>query len=94
MLASYGLHAAQLSDPSTTTAALQPDGTLVVPIPDPPAEPVYVFEQFTYELRRDLGTFALEAVNATDEFMSALLDAFEGASARVAAARDASGREP
>jgi hypothetical protein len=90
MLASYGLHATRLSDPQTPNAALAPDGTLVVPFPDPPAEPVYAFEQFTYHERRDLGTFAIEAVNATDELMSAILAAFEEASRRVAAARAAS----
>jgi hypothetical protein len=83
-LANYGPHAAQLPDPGTPNAALRPDGTLVVPIPDPPAEPIYVFDQFTFDQRRDLATFAIAAVNATDEFMTAILDAFEKAATRVA----------
>jgi hypothetical protein len=49
-----------------------------------------VFDQFTYDHRRDLATFAITAVNATDEFMTTLLDAFEQATTRVAAARAAS----
>jgi hypothetical protein len=86
-LASYGPHAAQLLTPGTPNAALRPNGTLVVPVPDPPAEPIYVLDQFTYDQRRDLATFAITAVNAADEFMTALLDAFEQATTRVAAAR-------
>ena len=93
-LANYGLRAARMPDPNTPMATLGPDGRLVVPIPDPPAEPVYVFEQFTYEQRRDLDTFALVAVNATDEFMNAILDAFEQASTRAAAARAACAEGP
>src|SRR5262249_23917212 len=64
--ANYGPHAAQLVTPGTPNAALRPNGTLVVPIPDPPTEPIYVFDQFTYDQGRDLATFAIAAINATD----------------------------
>jgi hypothetical protein len=86
-LANYGLHAAKVPDPNTPYGKVMPDGTLVVPIPDPPEEPVHVFDQFSYAQGRDLRTFAEVALEATDEFTNAVLDAFDRANARAAAAR-------
>jgi hypothetical protein len=88
-LANYGLHAAKLPNPSTPNADLHPDGTHVVPIPDPPEEVVYVFDQFTYDEGRDLRTFAREALAATEELMDGILSAFERANDRVTMARAA-----
>jgi hypothetical protein len=87
LLTNYGLHAAKLPDPSTPYALLQEDGTILVPIPDPPDEPVYVFDQFTYRQGRDLRSFAAEALTATEELVDGLLDAFARANERVKAAR-------
>lgn len=82
-LTNYGLHAAKLPDPSTPSGVLQEDGTIFVPIPDPPAEPVYLFDLFTYHQGRDLRSFATEALDATEEFIDGVLDAFAGANERI-----------
>jgi hypothetical protein len=82
-LANYGLHAAKLPDPSSPSALLQEDGTIFVPVPDPPEEPVYVFDLFTYEKDRDLRSFAIEALAATEQLIAGLLDAFARAHERI-----------
>jgi hypothetical protein len=84
-LANYGLHAAKLPGPSTPSALLQEDGTILVPVPDPPEEPVYVFDLFTYEKGRDLRTFAIEALAATEQLIDGLLDEFARAHERIRA---------
>jgi hypothetical protein len=86
-LANYGLHAAKVPDPNTPTGLLQEDAAIVVPIPDPPEDPVYVFDQFTYEQDRDLRSFTIEALTATQQFVDGLLDAFVRAHERVEVAR-------
>jgi hypothetical protein len=86
-LANYGLHVAKVPDPNTPSGLLQEDGTILVPIPDPPEEPVYVFDQFTYGEERDMRSFTIEALAATEELMDGLLAAFERANERVRIAR-------
>lgn len=82
-LANYGLHAAKVPDPSTPSGLLQEGGTILVPIPDPPGEQVYVFDQFAYDEGRDLRSFTAEALAATVELIDGLIDAFVRARERL-----------
>jgi hypothetical protein len=86
-VANYGLHAAKVPDPNRPIGLRQEDDTIIVEIPDAPSEPVYVFDQFTYEDGRDLRTFAVEVLAATEELMDGLLDAFGRAHERIRIAR-------
>jgi hypothetical protein len=86
-LANYGLHAAKLPDPGTPQGVVQENNTLLVRIPDPTDEPIYVFDQFTYDQGRDLRSFTTYGVAATVELIDGLIDAFARANERVKTAR-------
>jgi hypothetical protein len=92
-LANFGLHAAKVTGPSTSMARIEADETLVVSIPDPPNERVHIFDQFTSELDRDLRTFAVEALDATEELVAAVIGAFERAQERAVEAREKAATE-
>jgi hypothetical protein len=47
--------------------------------------PAYVFDLFTYEKGRDLRTFAIEALAATEQLIDGLLDEFARAHERIRA---------
>jgi hypothetical protein len=89
-LANYSLHASAI--PYAGAPAELRDDVVVVPIPDPLAEPVFIFDQFTYQQGRDMRTFTHDSVVATERLIDALLDAFAAANTRAEAARR--GKEP
>lgn len=86
-LANYALHAAKLPHDSPK-GRLNEDGTLTMAIPDPATEPIHIFDQFTYDRKRDLRTFAIEALDATEKLIAGLLDAFQAANDRVRSRRE------
>lgn len=85
-LANYALHAATIPQ-GTPSGRLNEDGTLTMAIPDPADEPIYIFDQFTYEQGRDLRTFTCQALGATESLIDRLFDAFQAANDRVRARR-------
>jgi hypothetical protein len=86
-LANYGLHAAKLPDPNSPMALLQEDGTLFVRIPDSLDESVDVFDLFSYDEDRDLRSFTVDALAATEQLIDGLLDGFARAHQRIRTAR-------
>lgn len=79
-LANYAAHASAIPHPGASAKII--DARIVLPVPDPPTEPVEISAEFTYEQGRDLESFADELLAAVEVFMDALLSAFEDA-ARV-----------
>ena len=62
----------------TLSGLVNSDGTLTVRIPDSSNAPIYIPDQFTYKQGRDLRTFTVEALTATEALIDGLLDAFRG----------------
>src|SRR5581483_4488068 len=53
------------------------DGLIVVPIPDPPPEPIYLWDEFTYEAGDELRAFANRSLAAVGRFVEGMLTALE-----------------
>lgn len=69
-------------------AARVRDGKLIVPVPDVPDGRVELWDDFTYDDQRDLGSFASTALAAVEAFMDAMLAALEDARVEIERKRE------
>jgi hypothetical protein len=76
--ANFTLHAALVRHP-LSGAVLDPSGAVRLPIPDPPGRRVAHWYLLTWSQGRDGITFAEELWQSIQDFVDALLDAFENA---------------
>jgi hypothetical protein len=83
MLTNFGLHLHALPGGGTPTATMTTDGRARLLIPDKPTEPVYLFDQFTYNDQRELVAFAHDVLDRVASFISELLSALEEGTAQA-----------
>jgi hypothetical protein len=86
-LSNVSLHRLPLPGSGSGAAHLTPEGRVLLPIPDPPAEQVFIFDQFTWALDRDLATFCDAATRQVTELGDGILAAFAAEAAPWFAAR-------
>lgn len=79
-LANYVLHSSAIPYPGAG-GRVTPAGEVILPVPDPPESAVYLFDQLTWQLGRDLRSFSRELLQVVDAFMTSLIEAVERASA-------------
>lgn len=77
VLTNFGLHLHALPGGGTPRATMTTGGRARLLIPDKPAEPIYLFDQFTYQEERELEQFAHAVFDRVEVFVNELLAAFE-----------------
>jgi hypothetical protein len=70
----------------TPTARVSRRGVVRLAIPDPIRDPVYIFDQLTWDRNRDLASFVKRAVGQTARLADGVLDAFSAEAAIFEAA--------
>lgn len=78
LLANFTLHAALIRDPHSG-GRLDGSGKIHLPLPDPPAGPVYHIDVLTWNQNRDVIRFAEDLWASIEQFIDGLLAAFEKA---------------
>lgn len=76
--ANFGLHASLVSSPNSG-ARLAPSGSVTLPMPDTPTHPVGDWYVLTWDEDRDALVFADALWKSVQDFIDALLEAFEQA---------------
>jgi hypothetical protein len=81
LLANFTLHSALVKNPNSG-AQLDPNGKVIMPIPDKPVTSIAHWKTLTWNDGRDALTFAEELWVSVDDFMEHLIEAFEKATPR------------
>jgi hypothetical protein len=85
--ANFATHAAAIPYPFSPSDYV--DGQVTFRIPDRPDRRVYLWDEFTFDDRRDLRTFAQGVLRDVERFMDSLLGAFEQANQDILRQREA-----
>lgn len=91
LLANFVTHSAVVPSPYGSLELV--DGRLVMPIPDPPGQIVYLVDELRYEQGRDARDFARGALSAVETFVDAMLAALEDANREISERRAADQRD-